>query len=167
VQSHQNTTHPTSENQTCFGRRGIIAVEETLPEPSLFSQLTVPGCGWTGDGCKHAVLPFCEKLPQLRNVLILREGNGRFLINCRRCLTSARITCLDANVQMLQLAQTRLAGQHLDLHQIEFIHTDALKMETTRNSFDLIVTHFFLDCFRADQLERLIPTIAQAATANA
>jgi hypothetical protein len=36
-----------------------------------------------------------------------------------------------------------------------------------QNQFDLIATHFFLDCFTPAQLEILIPKIALAAAPNA
>jgi len=100
-------------------------------------------------------------------MVIMGEGNGRFLLSCRRALTSAHITCVDASLRMLQLAQARLIEEGLSLRGIEFVHADALRWKPRRDSFDLIVTHFFLDCFRADQLEQLIGTIAAAAALKA
>jgi hypothetical protein len=37
----------------------------------------------------------------------------------------------------------------------------------TDETYDLIVTHFFLDCFRPDQLGHIIPRFAACATPNA
>jgi ubiquinone/menaquinone biosynthesis C-methylase UbiE len=110
---------------------------------------------------------FLQEVADRKNVLILGEGNGRFLLNCRRALASAHITCVDASSRMLRSARKRLARHGLRSREIEFIHIDALRWKPCPNSFDLIVTHFFLDCFSGDQLEQLIRTVAQASTANA
>jgi ubiquinone/menaquinone biosynthesis C-methylase UbiE len=55
----------------------------------------------------------------------------------------------------------------LSLEGIEFIHGDALRWRVPRQTFDLIVTHFFLDCFRPSEIEELVASFAQAARANA
>ena len=36
-----------------------------------------------------------------------------------------------------------------------------------KDKFDLVVTNFFLDCFRAEQLQKLVPLLAGSATAEA
>ncbi|MGH7969653.1 MAG: class I SAM-dependent methyltransferase, partial [Limisphaerales bacterium] len=48
-----------------------------------------------------------------------------------------------------------------------FIHADALDWSPSESSFDLIVTHFFLDCFRPDQLQSLVEKLASASTPDA
>ena len=47
------------------------------------------------------------------------------------------------------------------------IHADALTVPLKPSSYDLIVTHFFLDCFDAPGLERLIDRIQEAAEPGA
>lgn len=120
-----------------------------------------------GDKLQACRTAYLEQVPQRQRVLILGEGNGRFLVPCRRHLHSAHITCLDASRRMLQQAQKRLRARGLSLRNIDFIHLDALQWSPGSHTFDLIVTHFFLDCFRSDQLERLIPALARAATLDA
>ena len=110
---------------------------------------------------------FLRELPQPREVLILGEGNGRFLLNCRKDMPSAHITCVDASARMLELARARLLASGISLHGIQFIHTDALQWQPCPNAYDLIVTHFFLDCFRPEQLAGLIKALANGATAHA
>jgi SAM-dependent methyltransferase len=100
------------------------------------------------------------------NVLVLGEGNGRFLAECCRLMPNSRITCVDSSARMLQLALHRIKAHKLDSERIEFVLEDALAWVPAKRAFDLIVTHFFLDCFRADQLERLINNLA-AATRDA
>lgn len=50
---------------------------------------------------------------------------------------------------------------------MEFIHADALTWQPPVGEFDLLVTCFFLDCFREDELRRLVPVIAAAASPQA
>lgn len=120
-----------------------------------------------GDRLQACRTAFLREVPQRKSVLILGEGNGRFLVHCRRYLESAHITCLDASRGMLRQARKRLRARGLSLRGIDFIHRDALEWSPGPHTFDLIVTHFFLDCFRNDQLERLIPALARAATPDA
>jgi ubiquinone/menaquinone biosynthesis C-methylase UbiE len=109
---------------------------------------------------------FLSRVPRATNILILGEGNGRFLVECRRRFPQADITVVDASARMIELARKRLARQGVTEDRIRFIHADALAWEPPAVFFDLIVTHFFLDCFRADQLELLIPKLAGAAAPN-
>jgi ubiquinone/menaquinone biosynthesis C-methylase UbiE len=102
-----------------------------------------------------------------QNILIFGEGNGRFLVECWRAFPMAAITCVDGSARMLSLAKRRLQQQGLGANSVQFIHADALQWEPRLNAYDLLVTHFFLDCFRADQLERLIFSLAKGATAEA
>src|SRR5689334_20170063 len=95
-----------------------------------------------GDKLQSCRTAFLGEVRRRQSVLILGEGNGRFLLHCRRALASAHITCVDASAPMLRLAQQRLARRGLSLREIEFIHTDALQWKPPAHSFDLIVTHF-------------------------
>jgi hypothetical protein len=42
-----------------------------------------------------------------------------------------------------------------------------LKWQPPRAVFDLVVTHFFLDCFRCDELQSLVTKVATSATDEA
>jgi ubiquinone/menaquinone biosynthesis C-methylase UbiE len=106
---------------------------------------------------------FLKQVTHCQSVLIVGEGNGRFLSECRRRLKSARITCVDSSGSMLALAQSRLRHFDLGLDGVEFVQADALTWSPPERAFDLIVTHFFLDCFHPDQLRSLIGTLARAA----
>src|SRR5215469_5978584 len=43
---------------------------------------------------------FLSQVADRQNVLLVGEGNGRFLVECRRSLKNARITCVDASARM-------------------------------------------------------------------
>jgi ubiquinone/menaquinone biosynthesis C-methylase UbiE len=102
-----------------------------------------------------------------KRILIVGEGNGRFLEECRRAFGAARIVCVDASQTMLHLARRRLAARGLSLEQVELIQADALAWVPPQNSFDLVVTHFFLDCFREDQLPGLVRRLGSSTRPGA
>lgn len=110
---------------------------------------------------------FLGQVSHRQNALLVGEGNGRFLVDCRRRLAHARITCVDASARMLTSARRRLEKAPLSLDKVELIHADALGWQAPKGKFDLIVTHFFLDCFRPEQLREVIKLLATAGTSDA
>jgi ubiquinone/menaquinone biosynthesis C-methylase UbiE len=116
-----------------------------------------------GEKLQRCRTAFLGKDKDLEKVLILGEGNGRFLMDCRRQLKDAQLTCVDSSRRMLALAQKRLARAGLDCALVDFIYADALSWKPPSGVFDAIVTHFFLDCFRWEQLEALIASLSRAA----
>jgi SAM-dependent methyltransferase len=103
----------------------------------------------------------------LKDILIMGEGNGRFLVECKRQHKLARIVVVDGSARMLTLARERLSHHHLNADEIQFLHADALEWSPPRNAFDAVITHFFLDCFTPEQLARLIGRLSAAARENA
>src|SRR6185312_1358848 len=120
-----------------------------------------------GDLLQRCRTAHLARVPTAQSILILGEGNGRFLLESRRQFPRAAITVVDASARMLELARKRLARQGVKTEGIEFIRADALTWMPPAGNFDLIVTHFFLDCFRPDQLEELVSKPARAAAPNA
>jgi ubiquinone/menaquinone biosynthesis C-methylase UbiE len=85
------------------------------------------------------------------NVLILGDGDGRFTAELVRRNPTARIDSVDVSAGMLKLARRRVRG-------VRFWEADARTMELP-GTYDLVVTHFFLDCFTTDELESLVQRI--------
>jgi ubiquinone/menaquinone biosynthesis C-methylase UbiE len=110
---------------------------------------------------------FLGEMQPPRHALIVGEGNGRFLVSFLRTHPEAQVTCVDASAVMLRLAQARLAASGLDARRVELLHADICAWVPPLRRFDLIVTHFFLDCFRADQLAAIIARLAAAAVPGA
>jgi SAM-dependent methyltransferase len=120
-----------------------------------------------GEKLQRCRTAFLARVPRPVKILILGEGNGRFLLECRRQFPAARIICVDASAGMLEAARRRLAKFEDGDQGVEFIHANALEWAPTGTGFDLIVTHFFLDCFHAEQLELLVAKLAAAAAPDA
>jgi len=120
-----------------------------------------------GEKLQRCRTAFLEKVTTARNVLVVGEGNGRFLVECRRELHVAKITVVDASRGMLEQTRQRLSRAKLPLDDVEFIHADALNWKPPEPRYDLIVTHFFLDCFPQVQLEKIVNTLADATEVGA
>jgi hypothetical protein len=50
---------------------------------------------------------------------------------------------------------------------VEFVHSDVFDWKPGDRRFDLVVTHFFLDCFTRELIEAIVPRIASAAAPGA
>ena len=113
-----------------------------------------------GGKLQRCRIAFLDQIPQPKNILLLGEGHGRGLVECCRRFADTQITCVDASKRMLTLSRRQLTCHNLKASRVEFIHADILNWSSPTKAYDLIVTNFFLDCFRPDQLEQIIPQIA-------
>ena len=95
------------------------------------------------------------------SVLIIGDGNGRFLERAAAAWPDAYFVSIDASAGMLRQAQNRI---HEARVQFILADVDAGLQEIQGHTFDAIVTHFFLDCFREDSLEKLIPALSELRT---
>jgi ubiquinone/menaquinone biosynthesis C-methylase UbiE len=116
-----------------------------------------------GNQLQQARLAFLKQIASPRRVLIVGEGNGRFLGEFMTAHPHAAVDCVDASGRMIALARARLGKESL----VDFIQADIRSLELVPNSYDLIVTHFVLDCFGERTLAALIPKLANSATPHA
>jgi ubiquinone/menaquinone biosynthesis C-methylase UbiE len=120
-----------------------------------------------GEKLQRCRTAFLDRIAPPESILICGEGNGRFLLECRRTWQHAKILCTDASGRMLSVAKRRLTRGGLGDEGIQFLRADVLEWSPPKEAFDLIVTHFFLDCFRAEQLQAVIAKLATAARPKA
>lgn len=99
-----------------------------------------------------------------RRALLLGEGNGRFLSAALVDLPNTRFVCVDASAAMIEHA--RRAVPRRESARVEFIHQPLPAWRPEAEGFDLVVTHFFLDCFPAEPLEEIVATFASALGAG-
>lgn len=111
-----------------------------------------------GGKMQRCRIRFLGDIPPPRAILIVGEGHGRFLPECLRHFPQARITVVDSSRRMLEIARRRTSSDH-----VEFIHADILDLVGPSARYDLIVTHFFLDCFPADQLAIVVAKLGKMA----
>ena len=111
---------------------------------------------------------FIGEATTAKRVLIVGEGNGRFLLELLRDSEAAQIDCVDSSAVMLDLARQRLARHHPDaIGRVRFIRSTIQDWSLPDYRYDLIVTHFVLDCFPPQPLEAVIAKLAHAATPTA
>lgn len=116
-----------------------------------------------GNQLQQARLAFVRQIGSPHRVLIVGEGDGRFLAEFVSVHPAAAIDCVEASARMIELARRRLREESL----VHFIQADIRNLELVPNSYDLIVTYFFLDCFAGAALREVVQKLACAATADA
>lgn len=100
-----------------------------------------------------------KRLTNARNVLILGDGNGRFLESFLEANKYANIESIDISKKMISLAKNRI-GLILNGRKVNFINADVFKWEFPKNKYDLVVANFFLDCFTIPELKNLTEKIS-------
>lgn len=120
-----------------------------------------------GDKLQRCRLTHLAKTQSARRALLLGEGHGRFIVPLLQSNSTVQVTCVDASAGMLE--QTRQAMQRagLSAERVQLVHADALSWEPAEPGFDLISTHFFLDCFTSAQLDQLVAKIKSLSAPKA
>ncbi|MGP0073216.1 MAG: class I SAM-dependent methyltransferase [Bryobacteraceae bacterium] len=107
-----------------------------------------------GFALEHARFDFLSHARDARRVLILGEGDGRFLARLVECNRHARVAVVESSARMIQLARRRVpvsAAPRVEFHQM-----DVAAQPLPAGPFDLAVTHFFLDILTPGDAEALI-----------
>jgi SAM-dependent methyltransferase len=97
-----------------------------------------------------------------RRALVYGDGDGRFLAELVRRAPEMQVAAIDASGTMLRQAAKRLPSEV----QVRLVHADALACEATafpEAPFDLVASHFFLDCFDEEELAVLAAHVNAAA----
>jgi SAM-dependent methyltransferase len=101
-----------------------------------------------------------------RRALVYGDGDGRFLAELVRRAPEIRATTVDASNKMLRRLAQRLPPQA----QVRLLHADALECEPAGfpdAPFDLVVSHFFLDCFNEAEIASLVSHVNAAVEKTA
>jgi len=106
--------------------------------------------GFMLERCRFHRLP---DLAEARRALVLGDGDGRFLARLLKTNPELRADAVDLSPAMLRLLRKRAAGAGA-LERVTLYCTDAREFIPIA-SYDLVVTHFFLDCFTIDELSAL------------
>ena len=110
---------------------------------------------------------FLDQAAQARTALLLGEGPGRYLVELLRVNPRLCVTCLDSSARMLAVAREHLPARPFSDQQVRFVCADWRAWPGDGGPFDLVATHFFLDCFQAGQLAELVPKVAALASSHA
>jgi 2-polyprenyl-3-methyl-5-hydroxy-6-metoxy-1,4-benzoquinol methylase len=108
-----------------------------------------------GNQLNEAANYFIPSIKQHAYILILGGGSGSILeqlaVNC----PNAQVTFLDASAKMVHQAQKR----ETSTLKIEFITSSVFDV-TLADVYDVVITPFFLDMFKAKQLDSLFAQLS-------
>jgi hypothetical protein len=100
--------------------------------------------------CRNHYLP---RLWQCHSALVLGDGDGRFLAGLLAANRELRADAIDTSAAMLRLLQLSVesvgGGSRLRTHQASALNS------LPEQRFDLVATHFFLDCLTQEELNTL------------
>lgn len=113
--------------------------------------------------CRTALV---GELTDARRVLVLGEGDGRFLAAFLAANRDATVDVVDASPAMIALARRRVAAVPGAAARVRWHAADARRISPPGAPHDLIVTNFFLDCFPPPELGPLIARLADGLTAG-
>lgn len=120
--------------------------------------------GWDLEACRFH---FLDRLKNCRSILILGEGDGRFLRRLLLMNQQAHVTCVEASAKMIECARARIADlPQSDRERVVFHHQDA-RDPFPSGEYDAAVTLFFLDCFDATEQGEIINKAAERLSEKA
>jgi SAM-dependent methyltransferase len=93
---------------------------------------------------------FLFELGNPQKVLVLGDGDGRFLQLFVALYPQARVDAVDVSARMIELARSRVTSDRVTFHL-----ADAREFPFD-GTYDLITAHFFFDCFEEVELSDLI-----------
>lgn len=115
-----------------------------------------------GHALQRARTAFVRQIDPPRRVLIVGEGDGRFLEEFVRFYPRAEIDCVEASERMIALARRRVPAS-----TVRFVPAILAQVRLEAGRYDLLVSHFFLDCFGEKTLGEVVSKLSRSASAEA
>jgi SAM-dependent methyltransferase len=111
--------------------------------------------------CREAFLS--EHVPA-RRAVVLGDGDGRFTAELLRVNSQVRIDAVDASSAMLDalLHRARQNAGRVSAHC-----ADVRNWQPANSPYDLVVTHFFLDCLATEEVRALATKVYGAVSPSA
>lgn len=120
-----------------------------------------------GNALQNCRTHYLSRLLANHHALVFGDGDGRFLAQLLTANPHIHADAIDLSDTMLRLLRQRCEANAPNTpSRLQTHHTDALDFAPI-GPYDLVVTHFFLDCFTQPNLEaliaRIVPTLAPGA----
>lgn len=131
-----------------------------------------------GRALERARYHFLPRLTDVQRILLLGDGDGRFTAALLHSAPTARAVAIDGSRAMLNALHTRcnLVGSVSRLRTLQADLSRGLpsqvalaesKGHVQQQRFDLVATHFLLDCLSTRSLERLVADVTAQTTGTA
>lgn len=106
--------------------------------------------------CRHA---FLGEMKGARRALVLGDGDGRFTRALLKANTAVQVDAVDASAAMLR-ALLRRAGP--DAQRVRTCVADSRHWAPNSQRYDVVATHFFLDCLTTGEVRELAARVRPA-----
>ena len=110
-----------------------------------------------GRALESARFEYLARLRHCRRVLIVGEGDGRFLERLVQVAPDATIRCVDSSAAMLVRAERRLDPSARV--RVTFERADVRDLHVAPHAYDAIVTLFLLDCLSPGEVAQAVRTL--------
>lgn len=130
------------------------------PVARIYSLLERMVFGRSLERCRTSLLPTLRPMLQPgRRALFIGEGDGRFLQQFLERFPDASVDVVESSGEMIQIARKRAGNPK----NVRFLRYDILTMRLPEAGYDLIVTHFVLDLFSTEDIDRLVSEVLRLA----
>jgi ubiquinone/menaquinone biosynthesis C-methylase UbiE len=121
-----------------------------------------PWLGW----CRCA---FLQEMSVCRRALVLGDGDGRFTSRLLDINSGVEVDAVDASAAMLRALARRAGGQRAGGlgERLRVECADARGWRARGEAYDLVATHFFLDCLTTEEVRALAAKIRGATSEGA
>jgi ubiquinone/menaquinone biosynthesis C-methylase UbiE len=130
----------------------------------LYRWMEYAAFGRSLERCRERFLP---QLQGCRRALVLGDGDGRFLARLLAVNPDLHADAVDTSGTMLRLLERRAVTQSQDASARLRTHPTSALTFSPQRSYNLVVTHFFLDCLAQTELDalcaRIVPQLEPGA----
>jgi SAM-dependent methyltransferase len=114
-----------------------------------------------GPALQKTRLHYLPSLLHCHNALVLGDGDGRFTAALLAANQNITILAIDTSATMLQLLRNRCDS--ITPNSAQRLRTQQANALTAplEDTYDLIVTHFFLDCLTQPELNALVTRVTK------
>lgn len=137
----------------------MAAVNERLPRfdrvARIYRAMEYLSFGPMLERCRFFHLP---PLQEARRALVFGDGDGRFTARMLAEHRAIRADAVDLSPAMLHLLRSRVAACDAE-RRLTTTCADARSFTPASGDYDLVVTHFFLDCLSAEETAELIARV--------
>jgi ubiquinone/menaquinone biosynthesis C-methylase UbiE len=114
-----------------------------------------------GNRLEQTRCAFLAEVVNAKYAILCGDGDGRFLAGLLRANSTVQVDFVELSGRMLALAQRRVAKMGRTLSErVRFFAGDVREFQPRAGGYDLIATHFFLDCFSEAEVAEVIARLA-------